>query len=55
MQEIKREDLIQQLKEKYSTNSTLNSDALDFVLWKLNELKHEVNIKMQNRDDKQAS
>ena len=50
MEEIKREDLVRQLKARSNENLVLNEEALDFVLWKLNEIKHEVGIKLENKE-----
>ena len=50
MEEIKREDLVRHLKSRSNENHTLNEEALDFVLWKLNEIKHEVGIKLENKE-----
>jgi hypothetical protein len=50
MEDIKREDLVRHLKARSNDNSALNEEALDFVLWKLNEIKHEVGIKLENKE-----
>ena len=50
MEEIKREDLVRQLKARSNENSVLNDEALDFILWKLNEIKHEVGIKLEKKE-----
>ncbi len=50
MEEIKREDLVRHLKSSSNENPTLNEEALDFVLWKLNEIKHEVGLKLETKE-----
>ncbi|GAG77249.1 unnamed protein product [marine sediment metagenome] len=50
MEEIKREDLVRQLKARSNDNSVLNEEALDFILWKLNEIKHEVGINFEKKE-----
>jgi len=51
MEEIKREDLIRQLKHHPNKDIILNQETIDFVLWKLNEIKHEVGIKLANKEN----
>ena len=50
MEEIKREDLVRHLKSNSNKNSSLNEEALDFVLWKLNEIKHEVGLNLEKKE-----
>ena len=52
MREIEREELVKHLKEKSDTSANINSDVVDFVLWKLNEIRHEVSIKLKEREEK---
>jgi len=51
MEEIKREDLVRQLKHHSNKDVLLNQEIIDFVLWKLNEIKHEVGIKLENKEN----
>lgn len=51
MEEIKREDLIRHLKHHPNKDVILNQETIDFVLWKLNEIKHEVGIKLANKEN----
>lgn len=50
MEEIKREDLVRQLKHHSNKDVVLNQETIDFVLWKLNEIKHEVGIKLESKE-----
>lgn len=50
MEEIKREDLVRQLKHHSNKDVVLNQETIDFVLWKLNEIKHEVGIKLETKE-----
>ena len=52
MREIEKEELMKHLKEKSDPSSAINSDVVDFVLWKLNEIRHEVSIKLKEREEK---
>lgn len=52
MREIEKEELIKHLKEKNDPSEAINSDVVDFVLWKLNEIRHEVGIKLKEREEK---
>ena len=52
MREIDKEELIKHLKEKNNPSEAINSDVVDFVLWKLNEIRHEVSIKLKEREEK---
>jgi len=52
MREIEKEELIKHLKEKSGPSEAINSDVVDFVLWKLNEIRHEVSIKLKEREEK---
>ena len=54
MREIEREELVKHLKEKSNLSSNINSDVVDFVLWKLNEIRHEVSIKLKEREEKRV-
>ena len=52
MREIEKEDLMRNLKEKNDSTKAIDSDVVDFVLWKLNEIRHEVRIKLKERENK---
>ncbi len=52
MREIEKEELLKHLKEKSNPSTNINSDVVDFVLWKLNEIRHEVSIKLKEREEK---
>ncbi|MHA1202987.1 MAG: hypothetical protein ACTSQ4_10765 [Candidatus Heimdallarchaeaceae archaeon] len=52
MSEIKREDLLRKLNEKADPLRIINDDAVDFVLWKLNEIKEEVGLRLKNREER---
>ena len=52
MKEIEKEDLIKSLKENSETLTQIDIDAVDFVLLKLNELRYEVSLKLQERENK---
>ncbi len=52
MKEIEKEDLLKSLKENSETLTQIDMDAVDFVLLKLNELRYEVSLKLQEREDK---
>ncbi len=52
MEEIKREDLLRQLKEKADPQVLINDDAVDFVLWKLNEIKQEIGLRLKSREER---
>ncbi len=51
MEEIKREDLLRQLNEKADPLRIINDDAVDFVLWKLNEIKQEIGLRLKSREE----
>lgn len=52
MKELEKEDLLKSLKENSETLTQIDMDAVDFVLLKLNELRYEVSLKLQEREDK---
>ena len=52
MDEIKREDLLRKLDENADPLRIINDEAVDFVLWKLNEIKQEVGLRLKNREDR---
>ena len=52
MEEIKREDLLRQLKERTDSQALINDDAVDFVLWKLNEIKQEIGLRLKSREER---
>ena len=52
MDEIKREDLLRKLDENADPLRLINDDAVDFVLWKLNEIRQEVDLRLKNRAER---
>ena len=52
MKEIEKKDLLKSLKENSETLSQIDMEAVDFVLLKLNELRYEISLKLQEREDK---
>jgi hypothetical protein len=52
MEEIKREDLLRKLNDNADPLRLINDDAVDFVLWKLNEIKQEVGLRIRNREER---
>jgi len=52
MDEIKREDLLRKLDEKADPLRIINDEAVDFVLWKLNEIKQEIGLRLKNREER---
>ena len=52
MDEIKREDLLRKLNDESDPLRLINDDAVDFVLWKLNEIREEIGLRLKNREDK---
>ncbi|MCG3215611.1 MAG: hypothetical protein KAS63_02775 [Candidatus Heimdallarchaeota archaeon] len=52
MREIEKEDLMKYLKEKNDKSNATNPAVVDFVLWKLNEIKYEVSIKLKEREQR---
>jgi len=52
MKELEKEDLLKSLKENSETLTQIDMEAVDFVLLKLNELRYEVSLKLQERESK---
>ena len=52
MSEIKREELLRKLDENADPLRLINDEAVDFVLWKLNEIKQEVGLMLKNRSER---
>ena len=52
MREIEKEDLLKNLKKTPDQTPIIDMDAVDFVLLKLNEIRHEVNLKLKDRENK---
>ena len=52
MDEIKREDLLRKLNDNADPLRLINDDAVDFVLWKLNEIKQEIGLRLKNREER---
>ena len=55
MDEIKREDLLRKLNDNADPLRLINDDAVDFVLWKLNEIKQEIGLRLKNREERTES
>lgn len=53
MDEIKREDLLRKLNENADPLRLINDDAVDFVLWKLNEIRQEIGLRLKNKEEKE--
>ena len=52
MQEIEKEELLKNLRSSNGQNSPIDMDAVDFVLLKLNEIRHEVRLRLKDYVDK---
>ncbi|NPD87299.1 MAG: hypothetical protein HGN29_01160 [Asgard group archaeon] len=52
MSEIEKEELLKNLKRPTDQTSTIDMDAVDFVLLKLNEIRHEVSLKLKDHENK---
>ena len=52
MDDIKREDLLRKLNDNADPLRLINDDAVDFVLWKLNEIKQEVGLRVKDREER---
>lgn len=50
MSEIEKEDLLKHLQKSQDSPSTLDMEAFDFVLLKLNEIKYEVSLKLKEKE-----
>ncbi len=55
MDEIKREDLLRKLNDNSDPLKIINDEAVDFVLWKLNEIKQEIGLRLKNREERTIS
>jgi len=53
--EIKREDLLRKLNDNSDPLKIINDEAVDFVLWKLNEIKQEIGLRLKNREERTIS
>ena len=49
MSYIEKEDLISSLKDNNGTKKEIDMEAVDFVLLKLNELRHEISLKFYEK------
>lgn len=52
MKEIEKDELLKNLKGATDQPSTIDMDAVDFVLLKLNEIKYEVSLRLEEREQK---
>jgi hypothetical protein len=50
MKDIEKDDLIKNLKGITNQPTTLDMEAVDFLLLKLNEIRHEVRLKLKDRE-----
>ena len=48
MKAIEKEELLKNLKSSDEQNSSIDMDAVDFVLLKLNEIRHEVRLRLKD-------
>ena len=51
---IEKEDLIPHLKDSNDPKKEIDMEAVDFVLLKLNELRHEVSLKFYEKKIKSS-
>lgn len=54
MSYIEKDELITQLKKNTDPKSEIDLEAVDFVLLKLNELRHEVSLKFYEKKIKSS-
>ena len=54
MSYIEKDELITQLKKSNDPKSEIDLEAVDFVLLKLNELRHEVSLKFYEKKIKSS-
>ena len=54
MSYIEKEELIAELRAGFEPKKKIDMDAVDFVLVKLNELRHEVSLKMYDKKIKDS-
>jgi hypothetical protein len=51
MKEIEKDELLKNLRKTYDQNTPIDMDAVDFVLLKLNEIRHEVSLRLKDREN----
>jgi hypothetical protein len=54
MKDIEKEDLLRQLKISEKQYNSIDMEAIDFVLLKLNEIKYEVNLRIKEHETKKV-
>jgi len=54
MSYVEKDDLISHLKESKDPKKEIDMEAVDFVLLKLNELRHEVSLKFYEKKIKNS-
>ncbi|MBY8999839.1 MAG: hypothetical protein KGD64_02895 [Candidatus Heimdallarchaeota archaeon] len=54
MSYIEKDDLLTQLKKNNDSSKEIDLEAVDFVLLKLNELRHEVSLKFYEKKIKNS-
>ncbi|MHA1483041.1 MAG: hypothetical protein ACTSUP_06350 [Candidatus Heimdallarchaeaceae archaeon] len=54
MSYIEKEDLISSLKDSNGSKKDIDMEAVDFVLLKLNELRHEISLKFYEKKIKNS-
>ncbi|MCK5141940.1 MAG: hypothetical protein KAQ70_07085 [Candidatus Heimdallarchaeota archaeon] len=54
MSYIEKEDLISSLKDSNGSKKEIDMEAVDFVLLKLNELRHEISLKFYEKKIKNS-
>ena len=54
MSYIEKDDLISRLKDSNGSKKEIDMEAVDFVLLKLNELRHEISLKFYEKKIKNS-
>ncbi len=54
MSYIEKDDLISSLKDSNGSKKEIDMEAVDFVLLKLNELRHEISLKFYEKKIKKS-
>ena len=52
MKEIEKDELLKNLRKNNDQSSPIDMEAVDFVLLKLNEIRHEVSLKLKDYEHK---
>jgi len=48
MKEIEKDELLKNLRKNNDQSSPIDMEAVDFVVLKLNEIRHEVRLKLKD-------